>query len=118
MILRGRVNALASNENCRTIAFHNRDFVSALIGDKQEHDTDLSWVPGSLTWDGDTVTVVNSDLYCIEALLVLLRAPVTVAVSCHPASPHSTSWPRLIHHEAPAQNAEGADKRQEGGCRA
>jgi hypothetical protein len=80
VIPRSRVNALASNENCRTIAFHNCDFVSALInvmkrlpslktldfdgcfGDKQEHDTDLSRVPGSLTWDGDTVTVVNSDL--------------------------------------------------------
>ena len=70
--------------------------VDGCFGDKQEHDTDLSRVPGSLTWDGDTVTVVSSDPYCIEALLVLLRAPVTVAVSCHPTSPHSTSWPRLI----------------------
>ncbi|OAX41637.1 hypothetical protein K503DRAFT_472077 [Rhizopogon vinicolor AM-OR11-026] len=105
VILRSSVSALVWNlidGNCKTIAFHNCDFhdldnITRLpssnklefdgcsgSGYEQEGSTELSLVPANLTWDGDTVTVINSEFHCIEALLVLLRADRSYSL-----------WPRV-----------------------
>ncbi|OJA20213.1 hypothetical protein AZE42_02125 [Rhizopogon vesiculosus] len=105
VILRNSVSALVQNlidGNCRTIAFHNCNFhdlndITRLpfsnelefdgcsgSGYEQEDSTELSWVPANLTWHGDTVTIINSEFHCIEALLVLLRVDRSYSL-----------WPRV-----------------------
>jgi hypothetical protein len=111
VILRESVDALTwdlIDDNCRTIIFHDCDIMP--IEDTEDtpqsqrlpssntlefewcqyphlSDRDLSQLLGNLTWNGNTVTVTNCNFYCIQALLVLMGAPVM--------GNSSVRWPRV-----------------------
>ncbi|KAG1749081.1 uncharacterized protein EDB91DRAFT_1334460 [Suillus paluster] len=98
VILRRCIEGLAViDDNCQTIVLHRCDSVEDLCGiplppsNSMEFDecasNDSHIMSSTCKWNGDTVTIMNSDSSCIKVILVFIGAPLNGHVFCR--------WPRV-----------------------
>ncbi|KAG2067819.1 hypothetical protein BDR04DRAFT_1158580 [Suillus decipiens] len=86
VVVRGCMKVLRIvDEYCKTIVIHDCEFAedprtrklpsSNTLGFDQCFGSKLEMAPLTPSWDGDTVTITNSDSLCLKTIFVLLGAP-------------------------------------------